>query len=152
MKAKAENAKRTFELPMGLCEDGNNRIIVMDAYKFQAIALDTKTGKVDGRYGDYGPEEGLFDQPYDIDYDSARDWFAISDTMNNRVQIVRIPNSASPLKSLLARFNQLFDTPWWICCLPFLLLVGLALLAFQRRKSVKDNEELVDDVISSDKE
>lgn len=150
MKAKAENAKRPFELPMGLCEDGNGRIVVADAYKYQLIALDKKTGKIEGRYGDYGPEEGLFDQPYDVDYDSNRDWFAVSDTMNNRVQIIRIPNSASAMKSFMARFNQLFDTPWWICCLPFIVLVALALLAFQRRKSVVDKQDFAENVISSD--
>jgi len=145
MKAKAENAKRPFELPMGLTEDGNGRICVVDAYKFNITAINAKTGKIVGTYGDYGSSEGLFDQPWDIDYDATRDWFAVSDTMNNRVQIIRIPDSAPLAKSILSRFAQLFDTPWWICALPFIILAILGFVALaRRRKAAKLDQEAID--------
>lgn len=135
-------ASALFELPTGVTTDGSGRVVVVDAFKYQIIVLDSETGKKVAEYGDYGQQDGQFDKPAAIAYDAERDWFAIADTDNNRLQIVRIPGSSSaPAQAALRR---LFDRPVWICCFPFLILLIAALLvATSRRRKRKAQEAAV---------
>ncbi len=122
----AEASKGIFELPTGVTVDGNGRVVVVDAFKYQIIVLDGETGKKLADYGEYGPADGQFTNPSAITYDADRDYFIVADTDNNRLQVVRIPgSSAAPVQSVIRRA---FDRPVWILCLPFLVLLIAALV------------------------
>jgi sugar lactone lactonase YvrE len=136
-----------FELPSGLTMDGAGRLVVVDPFKFQVIVLDAKTGKQarengdTGKlavYGDYGLEDGLFAYPTGIAYDKTRDWFAVADTGNNRIQIIRIPGSGG---SRLAPLIGGFRWPMCIFCLPLILLLIAAIVAATRRRRERLLEE-----------
>ena len=96
-----------FLIPSGMTMDGKGRIVVVDPFKFRIAAIDAKTGKVAHEdndpkkrlayYGDYGQQDGFFANPTGIAYDKSRDWFAVADTSNNRIQIFRIPDSGGSL-------------------------------------------------------
>ncbi len=110
-----------WDLPQDLVFDGAGRLMVVDAFLFKIVAVDPRTGKAQAEYGDFGRNEGEFYYPTSIDYDPARDWFAVADTNNNRVQIVRLPGS-SGLGSTLWRA---VSSPYRYLAIP----AGLVLLA-----------------------
>jgi sugar lactone lactonase YvrE len=127
----------TFELPAGMTIDGAGRIVLVDPFKFEIIAVDAKTGKVaraDGklaRYGDFGQADGMFNFPTGIAYDRTRDWFVVADTQNNRLQIVRLPGSGG---SIVAPLMSSFSPPMLVCFLPLLLLLIAAIVMVMRRR------------------
>lgn len=129
-----------YILPQDLVMDGAGRLVAIDAFAFQVVVADPKSGKVLGRYGDQGTEDGLFVYPTGIDYDSERDWFAIADTRNNRVQIVRIPGSGD---SPAATGKRLSSGPWRYCAAPILLalLALIVAVATRRRDRESDREQ-----------
>ena len=88
-------AEHAWDLPQDLVFDGKGRLVVVDAFRFEIDVVDPKTGKVQSSYGEFGREDGQFFYPTSIAYDARRDWFAVADTQNNRIQIVRIPDSGS---------------------------------------------------------
>jgi hypothetical protein len=116
-----------WDLPQDLVFDRSGRLIVVDAFQFEIAAVDPRTGKVQAKYGEYGRREGQFFYPTSIDYDPSRDWFAIADSNNNRVQIVRIPGSANPGAAALWRA---LSSPYRYLAIPFALLVLAVLLAW----------------------
>ncbi|MDO8915862.1 MAG: hypothetical protein Q7W16_07260 [Coriobacteriia bacterium] len=116
------SAADVYGLPQDLVLDGAGRLAVIDAFQFQIIVADPKDGRVLGRYGDFGEDDGLFFYPTGIDYDAQRDWFVVADTRNDRVQIVRIPGSGGTPVAAAQRF---LAWPFVYCALP----LGLALLA-----------------------
>jgi sugar lactone lactonase YvrE len=139
-----------WDLPQDLTVDARNRLVVVDAFQFQIVVVDPKTGKALARYGEYGPEEGQFFYPTSIDYDPVRDWFAVADTNNGRIQIVRIPDSANPGAATAWRA---VSSPFRYLAIPGLLLfVALGLGAWSARKlwGRADSAEEVEDESLSD--
>lgn len=127
--------KTVLQLPSAACMDGAGRLVLVDPFRFQILAIDpAKKGddKLAGGYGDFGGTDGLFAYPTGIAYDSTRDWFVVADTANDRLQIVRITGSASnPITPAVARA---FAGPWWLCGIPLaLLLVAAVLILLQVR-------------------
>lgn len=138
---KAIEDTRLLQLPVKLTVDGAGRLIVVDPFDFSLTAINAKTGKFIAKYGEFGQEEGKFNYPSGVDYDAARDWFAVADTQNHRVQIVRIPGSggtaASSLRASLAG-------PLRACAFPFLLLlvaIVVAVLSKRRRDRARAAED-----------
>lgn len=130
-----------FELPTGVTVDGNGRVIVVDAFKFQVIVLDGATGKKLAGYGDFGTTDGSLNYPSAIAYDRARDYFVIADTGNNRLQIVRIPGSAKPAAAVAAAMQRnMVDRPGWVFAIPFAFMAiaipGSSLLRRMRHRGV----------------
>jgi sugar lactone lactonase YvrE len=124
-----------LQVPTGAVIDGQGRLVIMDAFAFQILVfrVDRKGAKLVARYGDAGQTDGFFMYPSDIGYDPGRDWFVVADTSNNRLQIVRIPGSAS--NALLAGIRRaLTDTPW-LCWLPLLLLLLAGVLVAARSRA-----------------
>jgi len=139
-----------FLLPSGITMDGNGRLVVVDPFRFRIAVIDPETRKIaheesaggkPGRqafYGEQGAVDGFFNYPTGIAYDKSRDWFAVADTFNNRVQIVRIPGSGgSPLALAVGSFRP----PMCVLCIPWLLLlVAVLVLASRRRGQRRDAE------------
>jgi rRNA-processing protein FCF1 len=129
---------REFGLPAGLAIDEKDRLYVVDSFDF-SIKVYTNTGKFLAKYGgEGGTLEGQFRYPDGICYLGDRT-FAIADTGNDRVQVIRI---TLPGEETLAE-----RLPWWIWLLlipPILWLLSL----FGRRKYFADGaflQRVVDD-------
>ncbi|MDZ4168895.1 MAG: NHL repeat-containing protein [Coriobacteriia bacterium] len=133
-----------WDLPQDLVFDAAGRLIVVDAFLFEVAVVDPKTGKVTAVYGDFGRNEGEFFYPTSIDYDPQRDWFAIADTNNNRVQIVRIPGSANPGAAALWRATS---SPFRYLAVPLgLLLLAIGLGLWSGRALLRRRAPLTDSV------
>ncbi len=121
-----------LQVPMGATIDGTGRLIVIDMLDFSIAAFDREDGSFLGKWGTYGEADGLFMYPGDISYDAAYDWFVVADSGNNRVQVVRIPDSGGELEAPLRRA---LSGPLRACGFPLLvLLVILTIWALKRRR------------------
>jgi len=147
-----------FLIPSGMALDGKGRIVVVDPFRFNITVVDAKTGKVvrqpgkngqQGKlavYGEQGANDGQLNYPTGIAYDKTRDWFAVADTANNRVQIFRIPGSGG---SVFAPLVGGFRWPMCVFCLPLLLLLlAIIMLAMRRRRAreIESTPEALTDV------
>lgn len=129
-----------YQLPQDLTFDGNGRLVTIDAFKFELVVSDPKNGAVLAAYGADGVNDGQFLYPSSIAYDEDRDWFAVADTRNNRVQIVRIPGSGGGGGSMVQRA---LSSPYRYCAIPLLLLLLVAIVTFvtSRRLRRADNPD-----------
>jgi len=133
------DTQHPFALPSGITIDGQGHLAVVDPFQFKVFFLDpAQKGKVIASYGDFGQQDGWFAYPSGISYDPTRDWFAIADTANNRLQIIRFPNTGS--NGLLSAASRLTVGPVWICAIPLILLL-LAAVAFFLSRRRKSEEE-----------
>ena len=136
-----------LQLPLGLTVDGAGRVVVIDMYDCDMAVFDSKTGKLIGKYGDVGAEDGQFFYPVSVSYDTGRDWFTVADAFNRRVEIVRIPGSSSGAGSAAATISRAMAGPLRACAFPLLLLL-LAIALFiathfmRRRRSDGETDEL----------
>lgn len=129
-----------LQLPTSACFDGAGRLIVVDPLDFSIAAFDPKDGAFIGKWGTFGQEEGQFVYPSAIAYDPVRDWFAVADMSNNRVQIVRIPGSGTnDTASALARS---LTGPIRACLIPIILLILAIILWLSSRARKKKREKL----------
>jgi outer membrane protein assembly factor BamB len=125
-------APARLQLPAQLTVDGAGRIVVVDPFDFSLTVLSAKNGSVIAKYGAQGQVDGQFTYPTGVAYDAQRDWFAVADTQNNRLQVVRIPGSGATAASELARS---LEGPLRACLLPLiLLLIALISAAVIRRR------------------
>lgn len=115
-----------WDLPQDVVFDGAGRLVAVDAFQFEIAVVDPKTGKVQAKYGEFGREDGQFFYPTSIAYDARRDWFAVADTQNNRIQIVRIPESSGSAVSAVWRA---VSSPYRYLAVPLLLLLAAIVLA-----------------------
>lgn len=147
--AQGDNAP--YDLPQDLCFDGNGRLVTIDAFKFELIVSDPKNGDVIGAYGTDGVADGAFMYPSSIDYDQNRDWFAVADTRNNRVQIVRLPGSGGGARSMVSRA---LSSPYRYCGIPLLLLIVVLVVAYitSRKMRRADNEDEYVEIEAEDSE
>jgi sugar lactone lactonase YvrE len=124
-----------LQLPTGLTIDGAGRIVVLDAFSFDLVVLKPSATYADlvARYGEFGTQDGRFIYPSGIDYDPARDWFVVADTNNDRLQIVRLPGSATPGAVAAAARAAAAIPPW--CAVPMGALVLLAVVLILRRRT-----------------
>jgi sugar lactone lactonase YvrE len=109
-----------LQLPAQITIDGAGRLVVIDPFAFGMAVLDAADGKILATYGDAGVADGKFTYPSGIAYDSDRDWFAVADTMNQRVQVVTIPDSGG---SVTAGIRRGLSGPLRALLLPLLLLI-----------------------------
>jgi DNA-binding beta-propeller fold protein YncE len=134
----------TVQMPTSVALDGNGRLIVVDAFGFDLVVLNvtTKAATLVARYGDYGEQDGFFNYPTGIAYDADRDWIAVADTFNNRVQILQIPGTTN--NAALAALRRSTSGPWAYCAVPLGLLVLAALAALwvrrARRRALSEDE------------
>jgi WD40 repeat protein len=135
--ATTSSAPANMQIPAGMTVDGANRLVVVDPFGFDITVLDSKDGRLIAKYGAPGTIDGQFVYPSDISYDPVRDWFAVTDTQNARVQIVRLPGSGG---SALAATNRALAGPLRACLLPLLLIV-LAIIAGIVYRTLKRRNE-----------
>lgn len=148
--ASEETSGTGLQIPAGMCMDGNGRLVLVDPFGFNMVVVDPADGTILGRYGDFGETDGLFAYPTGIAYDPQRDWFAIADTANLRVQIVRIPDTADG-GALVPAVRRALVGPVWICAIPLLLLVLVAVVArMGRRREERDGLASVGDRVEMD--
>jgi sugar lactone lactonase YvrE len=141
--------KPIFQLPAGMTFDGAGRLVVADPFAFQLVVLDPKDGHVLGRYGAYGVQDGMFAYPTSVSYDSRRDWFAVADTANDRVQIIRIPGSGSTVARTVGRMTV---GPWWVWLLPLLILGMVVAWRVVSRRRARRREVAEDDPVDEGSE
>lgn len=123
---------REFGLPAGLAIDEKDRLYVVDSFDF-SIKVYTNTGKFLAKYGgEGGTLEGQFRYPDGICYMGNRT-FAIADTGNDRVQVIRI--------TLPGEGGITERIPWWIWLFLVPPIIWLLTL-FGRRKYYADDEFL----------
>lgn len=145
---KGGKPKKPFQIPTGMTFDSAGRLILVDPFEFTIIAVDPKTGKVTKTYGEYGETDGKFAYPTSISFDPARDWFAVADTANNRVQILRITGSGGSPLSGVARASA---WPLWVCSIPLiLLLIAIGILVARRRAERKEEVGAEDAIAGAD--
>jgi DNA-binding beta-propeller fold protein YncE len=135
-----------LQLPLGLTIDGAGRVVVVDMFDSSLAVFDPQTGKFLGKYGEIGAEDGQFFYPASVSYDAAKDWFTVADQLNNRVEIVRLPGSATGGEAAAAARRALTG-PLRACILPLLLLIlVLVALAVARAMRKRRENAIVDEV------
>lgn len=137
-----------LQLPLGLTIDGAGRVVVIDMYDGCLAAFNAKTGKFIAKYGEYGAEDGQFFYPVSVSYDRGRDWFAVADAFNRRIQIVRIPGSSSTAGGAMGAIKRALAGPLRACAFPLLLLlIALAIYLvarYRQRQRMEDAERALD--------
>ena len=121
-----------FVVPSGITVDDNGRVVVLDGFNHSITLIDKETGEEIYEFPErQGPTDGTFQLPTAISHISG-DYFVVTDTFNDRVQIIRL--LAPDENNLLAR------NPWLLWLLPLLLL---PLLFFMFKKRYFATEELL---------
>lgn len=115
------DAPAAMQTPGAAVIDGAGRLVVVDTLDFSLAVFDTDSGDVLAKYGTYGVDEGTFLYPSGLAYDPVRDWFAVGDVGNNRVQIVRIPGSSD--STLIPAARRALTGSLRALFLPLILLV-----------------------------
>lgn len=119
-----------LQTPSAAALDSAGRLLVVDPLDFSIAAFDTADGKFVAKWGTFGQDEGKFMYPTGMAYDAERDWVAIADTMNNRVQIVRLPGTGGDATAAIARS---LTGPIRACLIPLALLLLLMIVGFVYR-------------------
>jgi sugar lactone lactonase YvrE len=149
--SKEVSATGGLQLPQDLTLDGAGRLVLIDAFNFDFAVASSKDGKVSEHLGGQaGTTDGLMYYPSSIAYDSGRDWFAVADTGNNRVQIFRLPGSGG---SATAGVRRMMASPYRYLCFPALILlltVIAALVVSRRMRRDNDGDELESDAAGSE--
>lgn len=120
-----------YQIPSSMTFDSAGRLVLVDPFEFQIKAHDPENGEITSSYGEFGPEDGLFAYPTGIDYDPARDYFVVADTANNRLQIIRLPESGG---NVISRVRGAISGPVWLCSIPLILLLVAAITATRARR------------------
>jgi len=128
-----------FQTPLGLALDGRDRVVAADMLAMELFVLDPADGQVVATYGKYGVKDGEFLYPSALAYDPGRDWFAIADTGNSRIQIFRLPDSGND--NIVSAARRSLVGPAWICGIPFFLVLLLVLLALRRRRPARSGTQ-----------
>lgn len=134
----AEKYPAMMQAPMGATIDAAGRLIVIDLLDFSIVAFDPEDGTVLGKWGTFGREDGKFMYPADIDYDASMDYFVVSDSGNQRAQIIRLPGSGG---GAAAAVRRLLAGPLKACLIPLLLLL-LALIITALIRNRRNRREL----------
>ncbi|MRR36451.1 hypothetical protein EG829_17620 [bacterium] len=144
-------AEAAMQTPGAAVIDGNGRLVVIDMLDFSLNVFDTEDGSLIAKYGTYGTEEGKFIYPSGLAYDEDRDWFAIADLGNDRVQIVRLPDSSDG--SLLATARRTLAGPLRALGFPIvLLLLAIAYWVYRKVRERRDEQQATSRLRDSDDE
>ncbi|MHB1135626.1 MAG: 6-bladed beta-propeller [Coriobacteriia bacterium] len=118
-------AEAKMALPARMTTDGAGRLVVADPFDFSLTVLDAEDGDLLAKYGAMGSADGQFTYPNGVSYDPERDWFAVADSANSRVQIVRLPDSGN---APLASVQRSLAGPLRTCIVPLLLILVIVIV------------------------
>lgn len=129
-----DDTATVFGLPTGVTVDERGRAFVLDGFRHNIHVVDVATGKETYRFEDLqGEQDGRFYLPTAI-ASLGNSYFAITDTYNDRVQIVRLLPPGD--NNFFARNPWIW---WLLALLPLLLLASLL-----GRRRVYATAELLD--------
>lgn len=113
----AEDVAGRFGLPTGVALTDDGRTVILDSFRHTISLLDPKDGELVTDFGGErrGAADGLVELPTNITH-LRGDLFAISDTGNDRVQIVRLVAPED------RQIWNLYPILRWLGLLPLLLL------------------------------
>jgi len=136
-------ANGAWDLPQDLTFNGRGQLVVVDAFTFELVVVDPKTGERLDTFGEFGRNDGEFFYPTSVAYDEFRDWFVVADTQNNRVQVVRLPgSSAQPVRTSVWR---IVSSPYRYllppACVLLLVILFAAWSAWRMLRSPVDSLE-----------
>jgi hypothetical protein len=124
------SAPARMQIPAGLTVDGAGRLVVVDPFGFDLTVLSPADGSLIAKYGAPGTLDGQFVYPSSVSYDPARDWFAVADTQNTRVQIIRLPGSGG---TGMSGARRALSGPLRACVAPLLLILLVIIAAIVSR-------------------
>ena len=156
-KDVALKPSQQLQLPLGLTIDGAGRLVVVDMFDCTLAVFNASNGAFIAKYGEAGAEDGKFFYPVSVGYDKGRDWFTVADSLNNRVEVVRLPGSAGG-GAVQAAIGRGLAGPLRACLFPFLLLLvalvtwGIVRIRRNRRVSSAGNGESSASAVSPDSE
>jgi sugar lactone lactonase YvrE len=139
--ATSQTAEAGMQIPAGMTIDGAGRLVIADPFGFDLTVLNAKNGKLIAKYGAPGTIDGQFVYLSSVAYDPTRDWFAVADTGNARVQIIRIPNSGG---SNAASLRRTLSGPLRACIIPLLLLILVLIVGFIYRRIRRRRERALE--------
>jgi sugar lactone lactonase YvrE len=150
MSSTETTAEAAMVLPSRIEIDGAGRLVVADPFDFSLTVLDPENGDLIAKYGSYGEAEGQFTYPNGVAYDAERDWFAVADSANSRVQIVRLPDSGGEPAAAVARA---LSGPLRALIIPLLLIllaiVGWLVARFVRKRREARAERLAQEALGA---
>jgi DNA-binding beta-propeller fold protein YncE len=128
----AQDAKTRFGVPSGVTLDPQGRLIVLDGFRNKIEMINPQTTALISDFGGErrGNSDGQFNMPTQISH-LVGDYYAVTDTYNDRVQIIR----------LLGPNATVFASYPWLKWLLLLLLLPLLLL-FGRKRTFVTEETL----------
>lgn len=130
------DAEAALQTPGAAVIDGKGRLVVVDMLDFSLSVFSPEDGSLIAKYGTYGAEEGKFIYPSGLAYDRERDWFAVADLGNDRVQIIRLPGSSDG--SLVATARRALAGPLRALCFPVILL--LLAIAYWVYRTIRERQ------------
>jgi sugar lactone lactonase YvrE len=139
--ATTSSAPANMQIPAGVTIDGAGRLVIADPFGFDLTVLNAKNGSLIAKYGNPGTIDGQFVYPSSVSYDPQHDWFAVADTQNARVQIIRLPDSGGTALSFV---NANLAGPLRACLFPLLLILLVIIVgsinAWLRRRRRRRDE------------
>lgn len=136
-----------FQVPGGLCSGPSGQILVADAFGFDIVVLDSDANLI-GRLGSEGSADGKFWYPSSI-VALGDDRYVVADTMNDRLQILRITFDGEQSAGLGGGLTGLAGA-WCLCpgALLVLIVVGAAawVLSGRRQDRASMSESGLQDV------
>lgn len=121
---RQDDATTLFGLPSGITLDASSRLVVLDSFRQEIVVMDKDTGEILHTFTDLeGDVDGTFRLPTAIVH-LHDDYFAVTDTFNDRVQIIRLltPDELT----VVSRYP-------WARWLPALLVLLLPLFIGRKR-------------------
>ncbi|PKQ29966.1 MAG: hypothetical protein CVT60_02695 [Actinobacteria bacterium HGW-Actinobacteria-10] len=129
----AEDAGTRFLLPSGVAMARDGRVVLLDSFRHTIEMFESETGEHVTDFG--GERRGVADATFNFPTNIAHlydDYFAVTDTGNDRIQIVRLITPEQ------RQVWNLYPLLRWLAALP---LLGL-LLAFGRRRHFISDETM----------
>ncbi|MDP2182615.1 MAG: hypothetical protein Q8K99_08615 [Actinomycetota bacterium] len=125
--------ERLFDFAADVRLAGDGNLYVLEGLRSRVAVVDPKTGKVLRTLGERGQEDGQLLQPKQLALDSTGLTLAVTDTFNDRVQIVYLGS-----ESLLDRLAgprrvgewQSWFSPLTVCGIPLALILLIIILVF----------------------
>ena len=142
--ASMNDMDRTFDFAADLVLAEDGRLYVLEGLGCRVTVLDAKSGKVLEELSERGQEDGQLYQPRKMALSPEGDVIAVTDTFNQRVQLIRLGEPT--LADRLLGPRQAFVSGGWLdpvflCGLPLALVLLVLAITFVLRRVAKSRSE-----------